>query len=157
MGKAGRPPKLTPEVEARLLSALNGGNYRKVACDWAGVSTRAFRDWMLAGKRRPRSRFGQFRRKVLEAERGAEMAMVGRVMMAAKDDPKHAQWWLARKFPERWADKTRIRAELTGKDGAPIEVTDVASALDAKLDALAGEDVDPAEAQSEGPPSGAES
>lgn len=34
---AGRPTKLTPEVQEKMLVAIRGGNYREVASQWAGI------------------------------------------------------------------------------------------------------------------------
>jgi transposase-like protein len=124
MGRAGRPSKLTEEVTARVVQALQGGNYRKVAAEWAGISSTVFREWMILGKKRPNSKHGEFRRRVLEAERTAEIRVVALVMKAAAEDPRHGEWWLARKFPERWADKTRIKGavELSGPGGDQLVV-----------------------------------
>jgi transposase len=117
--KGGRPQKLTPEVAERLLLALRGGNYRKVACDYAGISQRTLRYWLQLGRERPKSRYAEFRRQVITAEREAEMAMVGTILRAAKDDPKHAEWWLARKYPDRWAKREEHR--IAGPGGGPIQ------------------------------------
>jgi hypothetical protein len=51
------------------------------------------------------------------------MWAVGQVMKHAAEDPKHAEWWLARKFPERWADRSRQQLTVAGeKGGEPLTV-----------------------------------
>jgi len=53
-------------------------------------------------------------------------------MKAAEEDPKHAEWWLERKHPERWGRKERH--ELTGagggtKDSAPTSADEALETL----------------------------
>jgi len=119
--RAGRPTKLTPEVADKICQAIAGGNYREVAAAWAGIGERTLREWMQRGES-PRSRYHDFRRRVLEAEQAAEIRAVGLIMASAAKDPKHAQWWLQRKHPERWGRKDRLQAEISGPGGGPVEM-----------------------------------
>lgn len=121
---AGRPSILTPEVQAKICSALKAGNFRTVAAEWAGVPERVFFEWMKKGKDNPESAYAEFRRAVIEAEKQAEIRAVTLIMKAAENDPKHAQWWLSHRFPARWADqeRKRIRAEISGRNGGPIQM-----------------------------------
>lgn len=119
---AGRPTLLTPETQAKIVEALRAGNYRYPSAQFAGVSTRSFQDWMARGEVEARGIYADFRAAVIEAEKAAEIRAVAIVMKAATTDPRNAQWWLSHKFPERWADKSRVRTELTGKNGTPIKV-----------------------------------
>ena len=49
---------------------------------------------------------------------------VGRIVQAAQNGRwQAAAWWLERKHPERWAQHTKIKAELSGPDGAPITIS----------------------------------
>lgn len=124
--KAGRPTVMQPEAVDRLLKALAAGNWRGVACEWAGIGERTFREWMSKGEGQKVGRFRDFRRRVLEAEQSAEIRAVGLVMKAAEEDARHAEWFLERKFPERWGRKDRH--ELTGAGGGPV-VTESLSQL----------------------------
>lgn len=117
--KGGRPSSMTPEIRAKLLEALRGGNYRGVACQWAGVDDSTLRRWMRKGLDEPDSEWAKFREEVIEAEQSAEVRAVALIMRGAESDPKHAQWWLERKFPERWGRKDRLA--LTGRDGGAIQ------------------------------------
>lgn len=125
--KTGRPPKLTPEVQARIEQALRGGNYREVAARFAGVSGGTLREWMKAGKRDSgkgrRSKHRDLYHAVRKAEADAEAMVVGRLMQAAAHDTKAMAFWLERKHPSRWGRTDRLKAELTGKDGGPVKVT----------------------------------
>jgi hypothetical protein len=59
------------------------------------------------------------------------MRCVALVMKAAAEDARHAEWWLERKYPQRWGRKQRH--EITGKNGevirAQAEVADLTEAL----------------------------
>lgn len=111
---AGRPTKLTKDVQDKICSALRAGNFRTVAAQWAGVPLRTFYEWMGRGKEEPDRPEAKFRQAVIEAEKAAEVRAVGLIMSAAQSDPKHAEWWLSHRWPERWADqeRKRIRAEI---------------------------------------------
>lgn len=110
----GRPSKLTDEVQARIVQALSGGNFRQVAASWAGVDARTLRVWMAAGRADPTSRHGIFVRAVVEAEKAAEIRAVALIMKAASEDAKHAQWWLSHRHPGRWAEKRRLEVDADG-------------------------------------------
>lgn len=122
----GRPRLLdTPEGQekaARCLQALRGGNFRNVACDWAGIAESSFREWMAEGEKGAPQSSVDFRRQVLEAEKAAEIRAVALVMKAAENDPRHAEWWLERKHPDRWGRKDRLQAEVSGPEGGPVQI-----------------------------------
>jgi hypothetical protein len=99
---AGRPTVVTPEVRRKVLLAVRAGNYREVAAQYAGISYSALRAYL---KRKDDPEAGQFLAAVLEAESAVEIELVGAVKKMAAGDLKAATWYLARKFPKRWADK----------------------------------------------------
>jgi hypothetical protein len=110
---AGRPTKLTDEVQETIVSNLSSCAHRSIAAGCAGIGTRTLVTWMRNGKERPKSRFGKFRRAILEAEKRAEMRLAALIVRAAANDPKQAQWMLSHRFPKRWAEKTRLELERT--------------------------------------------
>ncbi len=117
----GRPTKLTPEVQETIVSNLSSCAHRSIAASCAGIGKRTFVTWMRKGKELPKSRYGSFRRAILEAETRAEMRLAALIVKAAANDPKQAQWMLSHRFPQRWGEKTRM--ELSGRAGAPVEVS----------------------------------
>lgn len=112
--------KLTPEITEPILQHLRNGNFRVVAVGMVGLSQHTFRDWLKKGKKDPDSEYGAFLAKVIAAEREAERKMVDVVFSGADKDPRHAEWYLERKFPKRWGRK--LSAEVTGKDGEPLTI-----------------------------------
>lgn len=108
---AGRPLTLTPELCGLICQAIREGNYREVAAKWAGVPVRTFLRWCARGKKEESGPYRDLWHAVLEAEADAEIKMVDAVMKAAASDPRHAQWWLERKFPQRWSpNRGELRA-----------------------------------------------
>ncbi len=43
--QTGRPAKLTPELQAKLVEALKAGNYAEVAARHVGIASSTFYDW----------------------------------------------------------------------------------------------------------------
>jgi hypothetical protein len=91
---------------------------------------------MTNGSNETDEKYIVFRAAVIEAEKKAEIRAVEMIMAKAAEDPKHAQWWLAHRFPERWAERYRGRIEHTGKNGGPIQVTDARDKLIEKLSSV---------------------
>lgn len=112
--RKGRPSKFTPKTQEAILELLRAGNFREVAAEGAGIDKRTFMRWMKAGRKKPSSPEGAFVTRVREAEREAEIAMVKAVVLGAAQDPKHAEWFLERKFPERWGRKDKSDVNLSG-------------------------------------------
>lgn len=118
---------MTPEVVDRICSALRAGNFRATAAQFAGVSIRSFQDWMRLGKEHGSGLYGDFRARVIEAEKSAEIGAVALIMKEARTDAKHAEWWLSHRFPERWADRSRAeyRAALKLQHSGMVANVDI--------------------------------
>jgi hypothetical protein len=89
---------------------MRGGNFRETAARYAGVPPETLSRWL--------ARDGQFRQAVLEAEQAAEILAVAYIRKAGETDPKHFEWWLERKFPERWGRRERIDMDVSVRQRA---------------------------------------
>ena len=49
--RGGRPSKLTPEVQEKIVTAIRAGNYAQVAAVYAGIGERTFYRWMERGEK----------------------------------------------------------------------------------------------------------
>jgi len=117
--KRGRPTALTPRVQKLILSAIRAGNYQTVAARAVGVPPSTLSRWM----HRNYEPYRTFQQLMERAEAEAECALVKLITVAAQTDPKHAQWWLSHKTPERWANReTLVHA---GPDGDDVVVKHV--------------------------------
>lgn len=127
----GRPTKLTPEIQERIVEALQAGNYQETACEYAGISAGTFYRWMAEGNEDDAPvMLREFREAVIKARARAEVRNVALIQNAANAGTWQASaWWLERSFPNRWGRHTKITQEVSGPEGGPIEVTDPRSVL----------------------------
>lgn len=109
----GRPTKLTNEIRETIVTAIQACNYSEVAAEFAGISKTTFYRWMELGERATRGPFRQFRDAIRAAEAGAEVYALASLRKAMPDTPSAAQWFLERKFQQRWGKRETVTAVVT--------------------------------------------
>lgn len=145
----GRPPKLfkTPDILNRLGDSIRAGSPYSDACRAAGISFQTFLHYKAraveAVKRRDQGApaekgdraFIEFLERVEQAESQAVDDRVRLVAIAGKNDWRAAAWFLERRRPADFG--TRARVEVSGPDGAPVEMARVSKvALEAAREAM---------------------
>lgn len=120
-----RPSTLTQAIHNLIVNSIKKGNYRETAFRLAKVPKRTFCRWIANGKKKSAGIYHNFYEAVIEAEGYAEHVCVDVILKAAKVDARHAEWWLERKFPERWARERHEVHELRR------QVADLLTRLDA--------------------------
>ncbi len=125
----GRPSKLTPERQKKLVQAISAGNYYETACTYAGISYSKFREWMIKGEQQSTGKYREFRDAITHAETEAEMRAVVAWQKAFPDDWRAAKDFLERRHRDRWGpvQKMEVDQRMSGKVEVEHEV-DVASA-----------------------------
>lgn len=106
----GRPSKLTPEVQNKIVTAVAGGNYQATAALLAGVSTSTYHNWVNRGKDGEEP-YVQFLEELTRAEAFAEAERIKEIREAGKNgDWKAHAWYLERKMNKKWGkvDKTEV-------------------------------------------------
>ncbi len=129
----GRPSKLTPAIQKRIVNAIRRGCYVETATAMAGVAKTTFYDWLKQGARADEGVFHNFSiavEKALadsehddlavieKASRGYEVVKTKTVVYkdgaieetterSTKFDWQAAAWRLERRFPERWGRGAR--------------------------------------------------
>jgi hypothetical protein len=129
----GRPTKLTPDLQERIVEAIRAGAYVETAAALAGVNKTTFYDWLRKGARAKRGAYHDFSLAVEEALAQSEaddLAVIekaGRgyevrrtkavrsedgtvettVETSTRFDWQAAAWRLERRFPERWGRSAR--------------------------------------------------
>jgi hypothetical protein len=163
----GRPPALNPEREAALLNAIKTGVPLRIAASYSGVDERTVKQWRSKGEaalhKKASDRSGSERlyagfvthldealsycatqaqaliTSIIKAGMGENVAVdQQRVSLQA------AQFVLTHRF----RDDYTTRSELTGKDGAPLEMS-AGEAWD-KLLALTGREAESPEPDDDG-------
>lgn len=142
--KGGRPTKLNDDLKDQICKVVRAGNYIETAAAYAGLSKQTLYDWMKRGRREAEARiegkpaqrreekYVRFLDAIEKALADSEIRDVAIVAKAATENWQAAAWKLERRNPGRWG---RVRHEITGKDGGPVEVKTWA-----ELAALAVED-----------------
>ena len=125
VAKKGRKSKLDADRQDKLLKAIRVGNDKKVACALAGISEATLYRWLEQSREKNATeQLREFRESFERVEAEAEVLKVSRIAQAADNGRwQAAAWWLERKYPERWAQQTKIKAELSGPDGKPIAIS----------------------------------
>jgi len=101
---AGRPSKLTKQVEADLTVLLAQGVPVKLAAASVDVSPRSVRRWLAEGDLRERVAEVRAAERTPVDDATAQARMVLLLLRAAQHDWRASAWWLARRWPERWSD-----------------------------------------------------
>lgn len=100
--KKGQASKLTEAMVTAICDHLRNGHYRSTAAHLVGIHAVTFSKWMgLEGEP-----YESFQQSVLAAEAEAEQRQLTKI--TESPEPADAKWYLARKFPDRWAETRRI-------------------------------------------------
>ena len=120
------------EKRETLIKLISAGNYQRTACRAAGISEAQFYKWKREGEQarddlengvaltETQEELVWFVNELDEARAKAEAALVARWYTEGVDgDWRAAERFLAKAFPERWADPA-TRLEVTGANGGPV-------------------------------------
>ena len=108
----GRPPKLTPEIQERIVLAVRAGNYLSVSARAAGVHESTLYRWLERG-RGPAGRepYRSFCEALKEAEAAAEVHAVATIRQQMPSQWTAAMTFLERRFPDRWRRRDTVYSE----------------------------------------------
>jgi len=109
MPDPGRPTKLTPAVQEKIVQALQLCNRRKDAAEYAGINDATLRRWMARGKNANDEEYAAFRQAVIEAEAKAQILAMGCIATEIRNGNwKAAAWYLERKAPEHYSPRSSL-------------------------------------------------
>lgn len=105
----GRPSKLTPELQEKLLDAIEIGMTIERSCEYACINKTVFYDWIKKGKKQIKGKYRTFIDALEQADSQAEINL----LQAIQDDGgwKGKCWILERRFKERWAKEDRLKID----------------------------------------------
>ncbi len=78
----GRPTKLTPDIQEKILTVIKLGAYRTAACDFAGISPETLRNWMRRGENEGEGPYWELAAAVKQAEASACIKALGTIRTA---------------------------------------------------------------------------
>lgn len=93
---------LTDELAERICVHLRAGHYRVTVSQLVGIHYTTFSKWM-AMTREP---YLSFQTAVRQAEAESERGQLAKIVDSP--EPADAKWYLARKFPNKWAETRRV-------------------------------------------------
>ena len=115
---AGRPTKLTPEVQDIIVDGINAGLTLGLTCARAGVARSTFYGWLEKGEAAKSGALMEFSDTVSRARADSALRLVSQITLQAPTDWRAAAFLLERRFPDDYGK----RSEVTGKDGGPVKV-----------------------------------
>lgn len=117
-----RPRKtdIDPDVQSKLVEAIELGSTYELAAQYAGVSYRTLRNWITRAENDEEECFVHFLHALKEAEGKGAFSLLRKINTAAGDGNwQAAAWILERRYPESYG---RQRIEHTGANGGPLTV-----------------------------------
>ena len=117
----GRTTILNDIIQAKMVQAIEGGNYAPTAAEYAGIATSTHYNWLKQGEQGV-TPYVEYLEAIKKAEAVAEVRNVTLIQNAAATTWTAAAWYLERKHWDRWGKKDRNQIELTGANGQPIEI-----------------------------------
>ena len=127
---AGRPCKLTPEVQTKIVAAVRAGNYARVAAQCAGIGESTFYRWLEQGEAEEEGPFREFWEAIKAAEAEAEARAVEMVRKHMKDSWQAAMTFLERRHPDRW----KRRDELDIRRLSTEQLLEAAAEIDRRIE-----------------------
>lgn len=135
----GRPTKLTPEVQARIVDAILAGNYFDVACRYAGVTPSTAYRWIQIGDGQLDDRpippeFSEFSDAIARANAHVEVQAVAKLRQHGQKDPRALIEFLARRFPARWGRNPTVdNPDLAQDRRAVAALVEIAESMRQRL------------------------
>lgn len=116
-----RPSKLTSEVEARIVEAVELGATWERAADAAGIGASTLREWRQRGEA-GEAPFAAFVAALKRAEGdGVERALRTIRMAAESGTWQAAAWLLERRYPADYGRRTEVAVDTRQPDAALVE------------------------------------
>ena len=114
--KAGRPSKLTPELQEKLCRAIRAGNFINISCALTGCSPRSTQIWRKRGLEDGRGVFFEFALAIEQALAYSDACDLAVIQAAAAaGEWRAACWVLERRFSERWGQQSKVAHEHAGQ------------------------------------------
>ncbi len=117
----GRSTDCTPIVQKAICDGILAGLHLEVAAPACGVPADTAQEWRRRGEGRAKNRpanatYATFALAVRQAEAQCERGLVTYWRAQVPDNWQAARDMLARRFPDRWANREKVDVGGTGKE-----------------------------------------
>lgn len=110
-----------PKLGNKIIKFLRMGYPYTTVCRAVGINSDTLKRWMALGLSNASPEYTKFFRRICKAEAKAEMKDLEKLKAHQKYDWRSSAWLLERRWPEHWARRDAIKAEL--KINGQINVT----------------------------------
>lgn len=104
--------KLTPELQEKFCEAIEKGHSIDGACGYVGISEQTYYNWCNKGNKSKSGKHYNFCCAVDKAKRKATFKVEQPIIDAIPTDEKTAKWWLTKRRPETYGDRTYTEAKI---------------------------------------------
>ena len=104
--------KLTPELSDKLCEALSKGYSIPAACSVVGIVVQTYYNWYNKGEKAKSGKYRQFYCDANNAKDRATHFVESVIIDSIPDNPKDAKWWLTKRRPETYGDRTFTEAKV---------------------------------------------
>lgn len=104
--------KLTPQLQEKFCEAISKGHSINGACGYVGIVEQTFYNWYNKGKESKSGKHREFYCAVDKAKEQATHLVEQTIIDAIPTDIKTAQWWLVKRRPNTYADRTYNETKL---------------------------------------------
>ena len=104
--------KLTPELSDKLCEAIAKGYSIPAACSTVGIVVQTYYNWFYRGEKAKSGKYRQFYCDVNNAKDKATHFVESVIIDNIPDNPKDAKWWLTKRRPETYGDRTYTEAKI---------------------------------------------
>jgi len=115
---AGRPTKLTPEMQAKFVAHVRAGNFIETVCAACGIAVSTYYTWAERAENGEEPYAG-FMEAVRTAEAEAELEAVEGILTHAAENWSAFSWYLERRHWKRWRKTDKVEQEVTVKKEGP--------------------------------------
>jgi len=110
-----------PKLGNKIIRFLRMGYPYTTVCRAVGIDSSTLKRWMSLGASNASPEYAKYFRRICKAEATAEMNDLKKLSEHQKYDWRASAWKLERRWPEHWAKKDALKAEL--KVNGQISVT----------------------------------
>lgn len=104
--------KLTPELSKKFCEALAKGHSLEGACGYVNINFQTYRNWYKRGEKAKSGKYKQFKCDVDAAHDKATQLVESVIIENLIDNPKDAKWWLTKRRPNTYGDRTYNETKL---------------------------------------------
>jgi transposase len=104
--RTGRPSKLTPELQQRIVDYVRKGAYIERACQLCDIDSSQYRRWMERGEKEASGEFYTFYTAVSQARAQVQQVCIDIILTDAPSNPESAKWFLERSFWTEWGRRS---------------------------------------------------